>query len=206
MNKFFIGFAMLMMCIACNNSTENKTETGISPADSLLNKVETSTSFSSVADSSKLIIIKKDLTRLAYPEYKNQFEEESSFSKPGFTPIDIDGDGNNEIVVNHYTGGAHCCDVNTVLTRTGSNEMKEVLNYTGGTSISRDTVSLSFFEALGYFHTCYACGIEYPGDIFPAARLKFSKGKFSYLPVNEADNKAILKNLEFIKSKGIPDK
>ena len=206
MKKYISLLIAAFFFLACNNTSEKEVTTGISPADSLLNKVEIVTGFSAITDSSKLMVVKRNTERILYPAYKNSFEVEREYMQPAFTPKDIDGDGNKEIVTTYYTGGAHCCDVTTILSRTGENEMTEVLDFTGGTYISKDTVTLSFFEALGYFHTCYACGVDYPGNIDPYARFSFSKGKLTFMATSSAGNEAIEKNLQFLQAKGVPDK
>lgn len=205
--KRILSFAVaFLFFISCGNKADKNGETGISIADTLLNKIETVPQYAAITDSSKLMVVKRDGKSVAYPAYKKAFTDDVSTMQPTFKWEDIDGDGINEIVTSSYTGGAHCCDVNTILSRSAENEMKEVLDFTGGTWISKDTVSLSFFEALGYFHTCYACSIEYPKQIDPTAYLNFKKGKFSFLPTNKKMNDDIETNLKSITSKTIPDK
>jgi len=84
--------------------------------------------------------------------------------------------------------------------------MEAVLDFMGGTSIAGDTVKLDFFEALGYFHTCYACAVAYPKDAGPVAVLRYKNGKFSFLPADPQLNADIETNLKAITGKGIPDK
>jgi hypothetical protein len=196
----------LIFLFSCGNKADKKSETGISIADTLLNKIETIPQFAAITDSSKLMVIKRDGKSVTYPAYKKTFVDDASTMQPIFKWEDIDGDGNNEIIISSYTGGAHCCDVNTILNRSGETEMQEVLDFTGGTWISKDTVSLSFFEALGYFHTCYACAIEYPKQVDPTAYLSFKKGKFSFVPASKKMNDDIEMNLKAITAKPIPDK
>lgn len=205
--KRIISFAVaFLLFISCTNHSEKKSDVGISIADSLLNKIETVPQYAAITDSSKLMVTQRDGKSIAYPAYKKLFDNEGFGIPPSFKWNDLDGDGNNEIVSSSYTGGAHCCDVNTILRRTGENEMEEVLDFTGGATISKDTVSLSFYEALGYFHTCYACGVEYPKDAGPVANLMYKNGKFSFFPLNQALNADIETNLKFITAKGIPNK
>lgn len=207
MKKYLFSLFAIVFFLACRNTPNKETATGLSPADSLLSKEENTTIFPAITDSSKLNIIQRDAKTIPYLAYKQTFLEEGSFTQPSFTQQDIDGDGNKEIVISSYTGGAHCCDVTNILARTADKEMKEVLSFMGGTYISKDTIRLSFFEALGYFHTCYACNVEYPGSsIEPVAGLRFANGKFTFLPSMEEDNNTILKSLQFLQSKGVPDK
>ena len=206
MKKYFFSLATIIFFLACNNASKKEVSTNISPSDSSIQKEGPQVNFAAITDSSKLMVLKKDGKTITYPAYKQLFIAEATFTQPSFTQQDIDGDGSKEIVVASYTGGAHCCDVTTILTRTADNEMKEVFDFTGGTYISKDTLTLSFFEALGYFHTCYACAVEYPGNLDAAVRLRFSKGIFSYLPSVEKDNGVIIESLKFLQTKGIPDK
>ena len=206
MQKIICFATALVFFISCNNNADKRSETGISIADTLLNKIETTHQFSAITDSSKIMVVKMDGQSISYPAYKKSFIEDAYTMPPTFKWEDLDGDGNNEIITSSYTGGAHCCDINSILNRTGESEMKEVLNYTGGIAVSKDTVSLSFFEALGYFHTCYACGVEYPKEVWPSAFFVYKNGKFSFAPVNEQLNAGIVTNLRSITAKGIPDK
>jgi hypothetical protein len=193
---------VVFVSVSCNSTTDKTTAR--QQADTTA--AEKPAALAAIADSSKLMIINRKKEKLSYGAYRNTFEPVSPSMQPTFTAKDIDGDSNNEIVVDYYTGGAHCCQVTTILSRTGETEMTEVLNYTGGTIISGDTVSLDFYEALGYFHTCYACGLEHPRAVSPMANFLYKKGTFGFLPVNDQTNNAILTNLKFVKSRGIPNK
>ena len=206
--KYIIAPVIIaMLLIACNTTSTKENSTGISPADSLLNKIENKPSFPAIADSSKLVILKRDGKQVNYQAYIQSFAAEDLMgSTNAFEIRDIDQDGNAELISSHYTGGAHCCDVNTILSRTGEAVMTEVLDYTGGTSISKDTVTISFYEALGYFHTCYACGVDYPKDAGPDASFIFKKGSFSFLPYSQKTDEDCETNIKAIVSKGIPDK
>jgi len=206
MKKCLFSLFAIIFFLACRNTSNKEARISVSPADSLLNKVENTTSFPVITDSSKLNVIQRNTKIIPYLIYKQTFQEDASFTQPSFTQQDIDGDGNKEIIISSYTGGAHCCDVTNILTRSADTEMKEVLNFMGGTYISEDTVRLSFSEALGYFHTCYACNVEYPCNLDPMVGLRFANGKFAFLPSSEKDNNTILKSLQFLQSKGIPDK
>lgn len=207
MKKIISFLAVLVLIISCGDRSGDKKDVGVSIADTLLNKIETAPQFSAITDSSKLMVLQRNGKSVSYLAYKNSFIEEASMVQPSFKWEDMDADGNNEITTYSYTGGAHCCDVNTILTRTKENEMTEVLSFTGGTAISKDTVTLSFYEALGYFHTCYACWVDYPkAEVGPKAVLIFKNGKFSFAPTDESTNTDIETNLKGITAKGIPDK
>jgi hypothetical protein len=197
-------FTILMALVfnACNSNADKTT----SPQNADTANIVQSAALPVISDSSKLVVVNRKQEKLSYEAYKKTFEPESPSMQPAFLAKDIDADGNKEIIVNYYTGGAHCCEVTAILSRTGAREMLEVLNFTGGTVISGDTVSLNFYEALGYFHTCYACGLEAPQAVSPTADLLYKNGKFSFLPANAQTNKAIIANLDFIKARGIPNK
>ncbi|RYY68564.1 MAG: hypothetical protein EOO13_11955 [Chitinophagaceae bacterium] len=205
MKRYFFAVIAPLLFLACNNS-QMEGSSQLSDSTTKVIKAVSPVVYSSVVDSSKLMVIQRDGKTVSYYAYKKVFQEEASFTQPTFTYKDIDGDGNNEIVVDHYTGGAHCCDVTTILTRSAENEMTEVFDFTGGTTINKDTVQISFFEALGYFHTCYACGIDFPRDIAPTASFLYSNGKFSYVVKNMSINEEIDANLKAITLNGIPDK
>jgi len=206
--KRIIFFAItLAFLISCSNKDDKRSEAGISIADTMLHKVGTVPTFPAITDSGKLMVLQRNGKSISYAGYKKLFTEESynteMGAQPAFKWLDIDGDGNNEIVTSSYTGGAHCCDVNTILAITGENEMTEVLNFMGGIVISGNSIGLSFSEALGYFHTCYAC----ESDSFyfvPRARFDYKNGKFSHR-VNDTLNDIVATNLRSIAAKGIPD-
>ena len=206
MIRFFFAVIAPVLLIACNNHSQTESSTRLADTAAMSVKADSAIVYPAVKDSSTLMVKQRNGKTVSYYAYKKVFQEEASFTQPAFTYKDIDSDGNNEIVVDHYTGGAHCCDVSTILTRTAGNEMKEVFDFTGGTTINKDTVQISFFEALGYFHTCYACGIDYPRDIAPTASFIYNSGKFSYVVKNGSVNEEIDANLKAITVNGIPDK
>jgi len=198
--------ALVLLCIvfmACNNKSDKDSSAGFTIADTLLSKVESNQELPAISDSTKMKILKRGGGYLSYSDYKNEFRDENNFS---IRWQDIDADGRNEIITNYYTGGAHCCEGNTILSQTGKDTMQEILTYTGGIAVSNDTVLLNFEEALGYFHTCYACGKDYPKEIIPSVRFQFKAGKFSMLPTDAQINNDIEVNLRSLLAKPIPDK
>ncbi len=49
-----------------------------------------------------------------------------------YDTVDITGDGYNEIIIEHYSGGAHCCTDYIVLQTNKNGELKELWNFDAG--------------------------------------------------------------------------
>jgi hypothetical protein len=82
---------------------------------------------------------------------------------------DLDNDGKKELLINRFTGGAHCCDEILIYKNTAANKYQEVSRlYAGHTIITPQNEFLyGLHENFGYFFTCYACSYADTSDEAP---------------------------------------
>jgi hypothetical protein len=111
--------------------------------------------------------------------------------------IDLDNDNRNELIISYYTGGMHCCDENEIHGLNDNNEYQ--LQHSGlDFSLSaKDTqgkirLTISYYEALSYFHTCYACWV---GDAPSSFDYYYDKGRLLLAPTDTLLNQRIEANL-----------
>ncbi len=121
--------------------------------------------------------------------------------------IDLDNDNIPELVTEYFTGGAHCCDVSDIFIKLSDNTYKRVFSYDGSIALRNKTLGLYFYEDLGYFNTCYACGVEVkmPFNLSPEINLVFQNKSFEFAEKSATLNEGIEENLKTLKAKGIPD-
>lgn len=122
------------------------------------------------------------------------------------TQVDIDKDGTNELLLEYFTGGAHCCFIYRVFKKVQEDTYKMIYYHNGGEnsfSIKNKTLYAYFYEKLGYFHSSYASRMD---DKLPYKynlayyRKVYDKGVFRLAETDEALNGKIIKNLEFLKT------
>lgn len=104
---------------------------------------------------------------------------------------DLDNDGKKELVINGFTGGAHCCDEITIYKNAGANRFQEAVRLFAGHTIITPEFEFSYglHENFGYFFTCYACAYSDTSDEAPLdvsrLSLKYRNGK---MYVEQTDN------------------
>ncbi|MCX6319361.1 MAG: hypothetical protein NTW29_18940 [Bacteroidetes bacterium] len=114
---------------------------------------------------------------------------------------DLDNDGKKELVVNNFTGGAHCCDELLIYKNAGANKYQEAVRlYAGNVIITPDyEFSYSLHEHFGYFFTCYACSYSDTSDEAPldVSRLSllYKNGKMSVVQTDTEFKSIINDNL-----------
>ena len=114
---------------------------------------------------------------------------------------DLDNDGQKELLVYNFTGGAHCCDEIYIFKNTGLNKYQHVVKFfSGNTVITADKqFRYDFYERLGYFFTCYACAYPDTSDESPvftsSILLRYNKGKILLVPPNMELRSTINDNL-----------
>ena len=159
----------------------------------------------------------KKLTLDKYPQYYDNGQgddltetvEKSTRDSAIRCLIDIDQDNTPELITQYFTGGAHCCDVSDVFTKTSENTYKRICHYRGIISPEKNGITLAFREDLGYFSTCYACSIEddfkWPADVERDIKLELKNGAFSYAAKSDKMNEGIEADLNALKARGIPN-
>ena len=116
--------------------------------------------------------------------------------------FDLDGDGKKELVMNGYTGGAHCCDIFHFFENIEPNTYRHVGSTFAGDvcPVKGNTFNFYFFQSLGYFFTCYACG--YSTDEYTPIgdkaffSFKYDKGKLVIIPGNAKQKEYLIANLK----------
>ncbi len=122
------------------------------------------------------------------------------FSESGLA--DLDGDGKKELVISHFTGGAHCCDEIYLFRQTAPQRYQYVAKtFAGHTCFLEDnTMRFSFYESFGYFFTCYACSYADTSASAPlpvsSVILRYQKGKLSVVPGDAVLRSMIRDNLD----------
>lgn len=115
---------------------------------------------------------------------------------------DLDKDGKKELIIFHYTGGAHCCDVVFVFRNIAPGRYQHVAKlFAGNTCISDEKEFFyDFYEQFGYFFTCYACAYADSSETAPMGisfvALRYNKGKLSVLPGDKELRSRIRDNLQ----------
>lgn len=121
--------------------------------------------------------------------------------------MDIDKDKTSELITQYFTGGAHCCYRTDIFIKVSDKMFRRVFSYPGIISVKKNGLSLYFYEDIGYFNTCYACGVDIkiPFIISPTINLNFAKNSFDFAKKNDKLNADIEENLKILKAKGIPN-
>jgi hypothetical protein len=102
--------------------------------------------------------------------------------------IDMDKDGKKELIIFHYTGGAHCCDELFLFRNIATNKYQYVVKLFAGNVCMNEKPQFiyDFYEQFGYFFTCYACAFTDTTEAAPMPvsyiKLNYSKGKLSVVP------------------------
>lgn len=161
-------------------------------------------------DQGNIILIMDSKTSIPIEQYPNEEYEPDGRVWRGLEYIDLDKDGTPELIATYYSGGAHCCFQYDIFSKMSANEYVRVYTYTGGENavqIKNGIIKVSFYEQLGYFHSCYACYIdeELLSKQFSASyNLKYKNKSFHIDGPNESILKVITKDLEFLKNRKIP--
>lgn len=115
--------------------------------------------------------------------------------------VDLDKDGQQELLIYNYTGGAHCCDEVYFFRKAAPTRYQFVAKTFGGDlcADSDNTFNYFFDQHFGYFFTCFACGVEDTTDegVQPvhSIRLRYQKGKLAIVPGTTELKNLILDNL-----------
>jgi hypothetical protein len=115
---------------------------------------------------------------------------------------DLDNDGKKELVLNNFTGGAHCCDELYIFRNIAADKYQYVARlFAGNTCITDSNLFIyDFYEQFGYFFTCFACAYTDTSDTAPELLhnivLKYDKGKLNIVPGDTELRSTIRDNLE----------
>lgn len=203
---------------ACNDNDSGKKMAGVARDTSSLIKppdVDT-TSFDSCfedffkglprfSDSLSAYLVWQNGKRKTLTQF---FKDEFMSPVSQYGKKDIDGDGITELVIFNYTGGAHCCDEYFIFSQKNENEFEYKAHIMGGQACidpATNTITYSFSESLGYFFSCYACGISDSTGKFKTMReiqLKFADSKLQVVNYDTAAARQNITNLEILQQHG----
>lgn len=158
-----------------------------------------------VLKNKKTLSLKK-FTNEINPDHIGGDNEISAFAvKSGL--VDLDHDGKKELVINNFTGGAHCCDEFYFFRPSSPGNYLFVAKTFAGDVCpgTNSEFSYGFYQMFGYFFTCYACSIQEDSTVSglkPAGviNLKYTKGRLVVVPGNEQDKARIMSNLAILKN------
>lgn len=151
------------------------------------------------ASAAKIILVQKDGKSVTLQAFLKDYEMEGSMSQPNYGLIDLDKDGKQELVINTFTGGAHCCDEFYFYTNTAVNKYSfAAKTFAGDVCVNdKNEFSFNFYQQFGYFFTCFACAYEDTTTNAPkqvsGISLQYNKSKLEVVPP-AADLKTTITN------------
>lgn len=114
---------------------------------------------------------------------------------------DLDNDGKKELLINRFTGGAHCCDEILIYKKAATGKYQEAARlYAGHTVITPELdFRYNLHENFGYFFTCYACAYSDTSDEAPIdvsrLTLRYRGGKLQVVQTDSELKSIINDNL-----------
>ena len=153
---------------------------------------------------------------IAYLVWKNKerkrltqfFKDEFMGTVSQYGKKDLDGDGTMELIIFNYTGGAHCCDEYYIFSEKKEQEFEYKAHITGGQACidaTSNRISYSLSETLGYFFSCFACGMADTTGVFKTLReiqLKYAGSTLQVVTYDSLLAKQNISNLEVLKKNG----
>jgi uncharacterized membrane protein len=135
--------------------------------------------------------------------YSVDNDVDSSIMKSSYAKfVDIDNNGKRELQAGFNNGGAAGIETLGLFIENDDSFFKPIFIWNGSNEFNGNVISFYFSSITKYFHACGACDIWLPIDIIPVFKLKLNDDKLSYLETNKDDQKAILKNLDYLRRKG----
>jgi hypothetical protein len=198
MKKYFLAVAVWLLQAACFAQTDS-----LYQRDSVI-EVETDCNeefflnTERISDPSKIFLTARNGRTYSMPSFLKTFRI-GGFSESGLD--DLDGDGRKELLISNFTGGAHCCDEIYIFRNTAANRYRQVAKtFAGHFCFLRDKkLRFSFYEAFGYFFTCYACAYTDTTDVAPipvsSINLQYANGKMVVVAGDESLKSLIRDNL-----------
>ena len=133
----------------------------------------------------------------------------------GYQPVeksfhDFDNDGIKELILEYFTGGAHCCYENYIFRKISKNQFKQIFYNEGGYMevIGKNKIHIWVGGKFSYFYSCYSCLIDESvlgESIRPKATFVLKNGRFGLTKdVDEKRNKKLLKYLKILSKRPVP--
>ncbi len=118
--------------------------------------------------------------------------------------IDLDGDGHDELIVQHFSDGAHRSYIFNLFKSLGKSNFTEILSREN-VLVNKDSIlRIWLYGELGLFRSCYGCYVKTPKYLEASIDLTYDKGKLILRKDDELD-RLIIDNLTFLHNRGIPD-
>jgi hypothetical protein len=118
--------------------------------------------------------------------------------------IDLDGDGSKELIVQHFSDGAHRSYIFNLFKSIDESNFEEILSRENVLVKEDSILRIWLYGELGLYRSCYGCYVKTPQYLDATIDLIYNKGEL-ILTRNEELNRLIIENLEFLKNRGIPD-
>jgi hypothetical protein len=149
------------------------------PMDSFFKRTD------SIAHPGAIQLVLKNNKTETLKKFIQDLETEPEWIQSGL--YDLDDDHTKELIINNFTGGAHCCDEYYFFKNIAPNKYQFAAKTFAGNVVINDSdqVIYDFYEQFGYFFTCYACAYEdSTGLLQPVSDivLKYKNGKLRVVP------------------------
>ena len=166
-----------------------------------------------VPNPAKTMVILKNKKVVSVNKFINDINPYSAKGKKDMleSPVqsglaDLDKDGKLEMVINNFTGGAHCCDEYYFFKNVSPGRYQFVAKTVAGDvcPTKKNNFLFGFYQTFGYFFTCYACSVWADSTITglqPAGviNLRYNKGRLEIVPGSGEDISRIENNLAILK-------
>jgi len=217
--SFALGFVssavmlMIIYFIFSENFPEQKNE---AVTDSVESNIEPTNSLVNTAGElflgHNVYIINDALDTVSLKSHFSLHKEEyGSFSNTRYSFLDFNNDGIAELLTELYYGGAHCCTRYQIYKQVQPNLFRSVFDFPGaasdGLSINHEYIYANMYEQIGYFFSCYACGLQekLPHGYFqPTLMFEYEKDTVVRKKDQARYMSEIIDNLTFLKNRGIP--
>lgn len=154
-----------------------------------------------VESPAKILLVTKNLKTIKLSAFIASGSSQTGELLQDYGLIDLDKDGKNELVIMNNTGGAHCCDEFYFFKNIGPNKYQYAAKtFAGDVCVSDNNIfAFNFYQQLGYFFTCFACGYTDTSDAAPVEvrgiLLEYKKGKLTVIPGDQEMRSIINDNL-----------
>ena len=156
-------------------------------------------------ESEKITIHFKDSSSLKLADYPNtKYSSMWPVETLRQVLIDLDGDGNEELIVQHFSDGAHRSYILNLFKKIDETNFVEILSRENVLIKEDSILRIWLYGELGLYHSCYGCYVITPKYLEAKIDLIYNKGELSLARKDEELNLLIKENLRFLKDRGIP--
>jgi hypothetical protein len=119
--------------------------------------------------------------------------------------IDLDGDGSEELIVQHFSDGAHRSYIFNLFKRIDDSNYSEIISRENVILREDSILRIWLYGELGLHLSCYGCYIKTPKYLEAKIDLIYNKGELSLALPDAELNILIEENLKFLQYRGVPD-